>query len=150
MMDHTAFLDAEEFAKHLRRLHGLRRRGMLKRRKERPRRIVLSSRARNDILSKTGSRCHLCGGRIDSDETWSADHVLAHAHGGANSANNYLPAHALCNSYRWHFGSEEFQWILKLGVWLRSRIAEDDREALDLADRFVRYERARQKRRVVP
>ena len=36
-----------------------------------------------------------------------ADHVLAHSAGGGNRLeDNYLPAHALCNNYRWDYLSE--------------------------------------------
>ena len=28
--------------------------------------------------------------------------------------HNYLAAHAICNNYRWNYGAEEFQLILKL------------------------------------
>jgi len=94
-------------------------------------------------LSKTAGRCHICGGKIHEDETWQADHVLAHAHGGEHSVENFLAAHAICNNYRWHYGAEEFQWILKLGVWTRTLIEKRDRLAMALAERFVKYERYR-------
>src|SRR5687767_10382179 len=76
-------------------------------------RQTLTPEQRTLILSKTGNRCHICGGKIKKGENWQADHVLAHAHGGKNSVENYLAAHSICNNYRWHYGSEEFQWILK-------------------------------------
>ena len=82
----------------------------------------LTKEQRNVILSKTGGRCHICGGKIKKGENWQADHVLAHAHGGKHSIENYLAAHSICNNYRWHYGSEEFQWIMKLGVWIRTLI----------------------------
>jgi hypothetical protein len=40
---------------------------------------------------------------------WQADHVLAHGRGGEASCENYLPAHKLCNTYRWDYLPEEFQ-----------------------------------------
>ena len=74
------------------------------------------------FLEKTAHRCHICGGKIVSK--WQADHVLAHSSGGDHSAENYLPAHVLCNNYRWDYGSEEFQWILKIVVWARTQMEQ--------------------------
>ena len=31
---------------------------------------------RAEILAKTGSRCHICGGRIAPNSYWEADHVF--------------------------------------------------------------------------
>jgi hypothetical protein len=45
--------------------------------------------------------------------------------GGAHSVDNFLPAHALCNNYRWDYSAEEFQYILKLGVWIRTQIEQE-------------------------
>ena len=100
------------------------------------------------MLRKTGGRCHICGGRIRRGSQWSADHILAHAHGGKHDVSNYLPAHGSCNSYRRALGAEEFQWVLKLGVWLRSQIAGKRPDAMALAERFVSHEKRRDKRRV--
>jgi hypothetical protein len=83
-------------------------------------RQMLSAAERRQILAKTAGRCHICGGAIEG--AWHADHVLAHSGGGGHIADNYLPAHALCNNYRWDYSSEEFQYILKLGVWIRTQI----------------------------
>ena len=84
------------------------------------RRKVLSTEARRNVLSKTGKRCHICGGLIE--KRWQADHVLAHSGGGQHSVENYLPAHRLCNNYRWDYLPEEFQWILKIGVWAQGQM----------------------------
>ena len=107
------------------------------------RRQSLTKDRRNLILSKTGGRCHICGGKIKKSEKWQADHVLAQAYGGKHSIENYLAAHSICNNYRWHYGSEEFQWIMKLGVWLRTLIQNRDDLAMALAERFIKYERHR-------
>ena len=148
MASHPVFRNALSFAKHLRRLHSKRRTSMKSRLASRGKRARLGAASRLALLEKTGHRCHLCGGGIESGESWCADHVLAFAHGGQHGIDNYLPAHGLCNNYRWHYDPEEFQWILKLGVWLRSRIEMEDAQALDLAERFVRYEAVRNSRRV--
>src|SRR5262245_16768546 len=111
--DHT-FDNAEAFSNHLKKLHRGRDEQVKSRKAHRPRRRSLSQSERLEILRKAGGRCHLCGGPIIGHD-WQADHVLAHSTGGAHSIDNYLPAHSLCNNYRWHYDTEEFQWILKLG-----------------------------------
>ena len=89
----------------------------------RRRRASLSNLQRARVLAKTGGRCHICGGLIAGG--WQADHVLAHSGGGGHSEDNYLPAHALCNNYRWDYSAEEFQLILKFGVWARTQVETD-------------------------
>jgi 5-methylcytosine-specific restriction endonuclease McrA len=112
---------------------------------ERNRRARLSTEERARILAKTDSRCHICGGLIAG--SWQADHVLAHSGGGKHVEDNYLPAHALCNNYRWDYLSEEFQYILKLGVWARTQIERDCPLGRQLAHAFVAYEQRRRSRR---
>lgn len=105
----------------------------------------LNKSDREAILAKTGGRCHVCGG--DCQDSWQADHVLAHSGGGEHSLDNYLPAHRLCNNYRWNYRPEEFQYILKLGVWARTQIARETSVGAEMAARFVKYEAARRSRR---
>lgn len=62
--------------------------------------------------------------------------------------SNYLPAHGECNKLRKAYEPEEFEWILKLGVWFRTQIAKEAPLAMELAERFVRHEERRLKRRV--
>ncbi len=93
----------------------------------------------------TDSRCHICGGRILA--RWQADHVMAHSSGGRHAVENYLPAHKLCNNYRWDYSPEEFQWILKLGVWARTQIERDTHIGAIVRDTFYEYERRRDQRR---
>jgi hypothetical protein len=113
-----------------------------------PRR-ALTPAQRAEVLAKTGGRCHICGGRIKRGSRWAADHILAYAQGGPHDVSNYLPAHGPCNGYRRHFGAEEFQWILKLGVWFRTQIARRHPRAMEFADYYVRHEQRRDRRRVV-
>lgn len=80
-------------------------------------------------------------------KSWEADHVLALSAGGVRSADNYLPAHSICNNYRWHYDAEEFQWILKLGVWIRTQIEKRTLVGMAAAAGFVVYERRRASRR---
>ena len=74
------------------------------------------------VLAKTAGRCHICGGEVPPGR-WNADHVLAHSSGGAHAADNY-PAHRLCHNYRWDYSPEEFQWVLKIGVWARTQMKD--------------------------
>ena len=74
---------------------------------------------------------------------WQADHVLAHATGGEHSVDNYLPAHSTCNHYRWYYDAEEFQWILKLGVWMRTQIENETITGREAGEKFCKHEHAR-------
>lgn len=139
------FNDGIAFAKHLAVLHDRRRK--LTKGRAKTTRTSLSPAARAEVLRSTNARCHICGGEIAEGERWTADHVRPHARGGDAAINNHLPAHGLCNNYRWHYSPEELQWILKLGVWARTQIERKDPLALELATRFVRHERKRELRR---
>lgn len=140
MKTDLALQSTNRFANRLKLLREQRRNGKIATSTSRH---SLSKEERILILSKTGGRCHICGGKIKRDEKWQADHVFAHAHGGKHSVENFLAAHSLCNNYRWHYGSEEFQWIMKLGVWLRTLIEKRDFVAMILAERFIKHERHR-------
>ncbi|MGI9101226.1 MAG: HNH endonuclease [Terriglobales bacterium] len=127
-----------EFVRRLRSLRADRRE--LKSAK-RPARALLTLSERRRIFAKTDGRCHICGGEITG--RWQADHVFSHALGGQHSLDNYLPAHDICNNYRWFYGSEEFQWILKLGVWLRTQIENETAVGNKAAQAFCAHERIR-------
>jgi len=105
----------------------------------------LTPEERAQILNKTDSRCHICGGAIDGK--WDADHVLSHSKGGEHSVDNYLPAHKTCNNYRWDYLSAEFQEIMKLGIWLRTQIENKTELGLQSAAKFSQYEKKRASRR---
>ena len=134
------------FASLLREMHVLRKRRVMSDRNERGRRIALRASQRKEVLAKTGGRCHICGGIIEEND-WQADHVLAHSAGGKHSVDNYLPAHTLCNNYRWHYDAEEFQWILKLGVWLRTQIERETPLGRSAGQVFCNYDHKRAQRR---
>jgi 5-methylcytosine-specific restriction endonuclease McrA len=140
------FESPEEFAAHLRALRALRMEQKISVRATGIKRRSLRPSQRDAVLTKTGSRCHICGGKIEGKEEWSADHVFAHSQGGQHVLDNYLPAHNLCNTYRWFYGAEEFQWILKLGVWLRTLIERENPLSMTLCNNFVKYERRRDAR----
>ena len=112
----------------------------------RSKRKPLTKKEREEVLMKTAARCHVCGGAI-SGKKWQADHVLAHSSGGKHSVDNYLPAHVLCNNYRWDYDSEEVQWILKIGVWARTQMERSTTFGPHLREQFLKYELRRQRRR---
>lgn len=137
---------AEELASELHELRVTRRRNkQVQQANGRQRRQALTRSERAAVLRKTDGRRHICGGEINGK--WQADHVLAHSGGGTHSVENYLPAHALCNNYRWDYTEEEFQWILMLGVWVRTQIERETRVGREAAARFLTYEASRLRRR---
>ena len=139
--------NASQLATRLQRLRKIRRKRIIQIRVNREKRQTLTKNQRDKIFMKTDGRCHICGGKIFKDEAWQADHVIAHAQGGTHKTGNYLPAHAVCNSSRRSYDSEEFQWILKLGVWMRTQIEQEDARAIELAERFVKKEIFRESRK---
>jgi 5-methylcytosine-specific restriction endonuclease McrA len=138
------FASAKDFVARIQSLRQQRRAKKRSLRGKVPRR-ALSKSKKASILKKAGGRCHICGGPIDGE--WQADHVLAHALGGGHDTDNYLPAHSICNNYRWFYEPEELQWILKLGVWLRNEIEKESRIGRDAAVRFHQREQTRAGRR---
>jgi 5-methylcytosine-specific restriction endonuclease McrA len=111
----------------------------------RPRRQRLSAADREKVLQKTGGRCHVCGGKISG--AWQADHVIAHSAGGVHAADNYLAAHRTCNNYRWDYLPEEFEVILKLGVWARTQVENGTSLGQELGSKFEKHEVQREARR---
>jgi len=131
---------------HLIDLRSKRRHG--KRNSIRRPRTSLTAAERLQVFAKTSGRCHICGGKVVG-ERWQADHVIAHSAGGTHDVDNYLPAHSTCNNYRWDYLPEEFQYILKLGVWARTQIERGTTVGNDVASTFAGYEARRVKRRIV-
>lgn len=109
------------------------------------RRAALSKAQRGQVFAKTQGRCHICGGTIDGP--WHADHVFPHSSGGAHSVDNYLPAHDVCNTYRWDYTPDEYQLILKLGVWLKGEILRETKIGREAAGKFVKRQASVAKRR---
>jgi 5-methylcytosine-specific restriction endonuclease McrA len=142
-----AYSDGLSFAKELKKLHVHRRKKIRRLRPKRIPRSSLSAANRRKVLEKTAGRCHICGGSLDGDK-WHADHILAYASGGAQSLDNYLPTHSTCNSYRRCFSAVEFQWVLKLGVWLRGEIARETTIGREASHKFCRHHRRLEGRRV--
>lgn len=113
---------SDELVERLRFLHEER-----KKYPRAPHRLSLTAEQRAEVLDKTDSRCHLCGGEI-TEKKFAADHVLSHAAGGGHKLGNYLPAHGLCNRCRWFYSPEEFQWILRIGVWARKQMEDQKKQ----------------------
>ena len=140
------FSDVGAFAIVLRELRAQRRGRVISGRKERVMRAMLTRAERGEVLGKTGGHCHICGGTINAND-WQADHILAHSTGGKHLVDNYLAAHSICNNYRWHYDAEEFQWLLKLGVWMRTQIENGMPIGRDAGQKFCEHERRRAERR---
>ena len=134
-------------ARRLQRLRDQRRQRHTRRRAKPVRRQALSAKNRAIVLAKTAGRCHLCGGKVV--ERWTADHVLAHSDSGPHAIDNYLPAHGLCNGYKWAYSPEEFQWVLKIGVWARLQMETNSPLGEAMLQRFFNYDRQRKARRRV-
>lgn len=131
----------ELFAEYLAKLRQKREKTKSHLKETRRKSNNLSSIDRERISKKTAHRCHICGGLIDGK--WEADHVLARSGGGQRNADNFLPAHKICNNYRWDYLSEEFQEILRLGVWLRTQIEKKTKIGTLAAEQFIKYEKGR-------
>ncbi len=139
----SIFSKTEEFVAHLR---VLREKRLLSKLLEKDVRAKLTPKQRIKVLERTNGRCHICGGEILAE--WVADHVHAHTYGGGSSLENYLPAHRICNQYKWFYGAEEFQWILKMGVYFRTQLEEEGSpSAMALAHGFMAHEKRRNSRR---
>lgn len=138
-------IDADALVAHLKEMRQRRQLGKAREKSGFRQRLALAKLERDSVFAKTGGRCHVCGGLIEGD--WQADHVYAHSQGGPHLADNYLPAHALCNNYRWDYLPDEFQLILKLGVWARTQIENETALGRSLAVAFTSKERTRLGRR---
>lgn len=137
--------NAEEFARHLKRLRAQREELKAGSKSSGRKRNALSSDERDAVLRKTDGRCHVCGGLIEGP--WQADHVLAHSGGGEHSVDNYLPAHRTCNNYRWDYLPDEFQEILRMGVWLRTQVETQTPVGRSVGESFIDNEKRRLRRR---
>jgi hypothetical protein len=106
----------------------------------------LTKKQRDIVLSKTDGRCHLCGIELDGKD-FQADHVKSYSSGGVHNENNYLPSCSTCNNYRWHYSPEEIQVILKMGVWVKTKVINDPSLGLAIANAFIKYEMGVRRRR---
>ncbi len=137
-------VDAESFIVELNELHNERKNHKLK-----SKRKILGRAERLVILQKTDAKCHICGKPLSKDN-FQADHVKSHITGGTDSVDNFLPSCNTCNNYRWHYGWEEIQYILKIGVWAKGQIQNETKLGIFMAEGFVKHEKGREKRRSKP
>lgn len=112
-------------------------------------RISLSKEQRLRVFEKTSGQCHVCGAEINLN-SFQADHVKPFSSGGNDIVDNFLPACSQCNNYRWDYSPSEIQWILKLGVWLKTKIQTKSEEGLCVLPSLIRDEIKREKRRKNP
>ena len=142
MKKYTYFEDHKKFQKALQTLQTRRKNSE----KESARKYSLSKSQKEEILKKTDSRCHICGCNLKKKK-FECDHVKSFSSGGTNIVNNFLPACPLCNNYRWHYTSKEFQWIIKLGVWARTEVAHGSDLGIEIGVKFISKEKAREKKK---
>lgn len=111
-------------------------------------RIILSKGQRKIIYEKTSGRCHICWCILNN--WFEADHVKNHTSWWLDTVDNFLPSCKTCNNYRRHYSSEELQWILKLGVRVKSQIIKNNKLWLEVWEKFIEYDIKREKRRKNP
>jgi len=114
--------------------------------KKAARKYRLSKTDKIAVLAKTNSTCHICGETVTVDN-FQADHVQVHSSSANNRIDNFLPSCGICNNYRWFYEPEEIKWILKLGVWLKTKIEKDTTIGKAAAGMFVKHEMSRRGRR---
>jgi len=151
----------EELTKRLKELHEDRKRVQAKRKEGKPEgRRSLSDDERTKVLAKTAGHCHLCGGDMSQNSDgelteeralvadFVVDHIVPFASGGKDALDNFLAAHGLCNGCRWFYSPEEFQWILRMGIWARKQM-EDSKTDIGrkMREPFLANEDAVRKRR---
>ncbi len=110
---------------------------------------ILSKEERFAIWEKTDGNCHICG-RLTEKDSFEADHVKNHSSGGGHCVENFLASCRTCNNYRWHYSPEEIQWILKIGVWAKTKIDHNDSIGNTIAENFIKKEVERESRRKKP
>jgi hypothetical protein len=142
MKKYTYFEDPIKFQKALKTLQARRKNSD----KKSTRKYSLTKAQKEEILNKTDSRCHICGCNL-KNKKFECDHVKSHSSGGSSIINNFLPACSLCNNYRWHYLSKEFQWILKLGVWARTEVAHGSKLGNEIGRKFISKEKSREKKK---
>ena len=135
----------ENFKKEIKKLIAEREKNKSKNRRN----YSLTKGKRYAIWDKTDGNCHICGRNVDKDK-FEADHVKTYSIGGKNNVENFLAACRTCNNYRWHYSPEEIQWILKIGVWAKTKIDHNDKIGNIIAEKFIKKEVERENRRKKP
>jgi len=145
-----------ELAKRLNDLHEERRKQYEEHKSDtQKRRRTLTKREREDVLEKTNGHCHLCGGVLNKSADGELpqeretvfdrikpvfDHIVPRAVGGSDDPSNFLAAHGLCNGSRWFYSPEEFQWILRIGVWARKQMEDETPIGKKMCEPFLKNE----------
>jgi len=139
------WISLQKFSDLLEKLHIEREKIKTHTKSKKTSRSLLTKSDREKILTKTDKKCHICGWKI----IWKreADHIFSHSKWWSNDINNYLPAHPICNNYRRDYLSEEFQLILKMGVWMRTQIEKKTNIGKLVWKDFLKYEQSRIKRK---
>lgn len=127
--------------KEIHKLHVRRK----NRKKPSKRNSRLTKDERLTVFNKTNGCCHVCGKKLLLND-FQTDHVVSHISGGSHDVNNYLPACFICNNYRWHYGPEELQFILKICVWAKSEIVNWTTLGSQIASKYVKKEIRRMSR----
>ena len=151
---------ADALAERLKSLHEARKKVQEERKKlPQGRRRQLADDERANVFKKTAGHCHLCGGNMNEtsdgelpqeralDVEFVVDHIVSHASGGPDSLDNFLAAHGLCNGARWFYSPEEFQWILRMGVWARKQMEDGKGIGVQMREEFLKNEEAVKDRR---
>ena len=145
-MNELPYIDNPEFFKReINKLKKEREKNKLSSRET----YTLTKKERYSIWDKTDGKCHVCGEDVDKDK-FEADHIKPHSSGGKNNIENFLATCKTCNNYRWHYSPEEIQWILKIGIWAKTKIGQNDKLGSIIADNFVKKEIKRESRRKKP
>lgn len=77
----------------------------------RPRQETHTPKAkRSDIWARTDGRCYYCGARLDSETSYTIDHIVPQSRGGLHSLENVVPACKSCNSAKGTKFLEEFRF----------------------------------------
>ena len=132
----------DALAVHLQELRRIRKLN----KKKVSRKYRFSKADKKEILEKTNYACHICGGKV-TIANFEADHVQVHSSSVNNRIDNFLPACRICNNYRWFYDPEEIKWILKLGVWLKTKREKETPLGKAAAGLFVKHEKNRRGRR---
>ena len=145
-MNELPYIDNPKiFKKEIKKLIAEREKNKSKNRRN----YSLTKGKRYAIWDKTDGNCHICGRNVDKDK-FEADHVKTYSIGGKNNVENFLAACRTCNNYRWHYSPEEIQWILKIGVWAKTKIDHNDKIGNIIAENFIKKEVERENRRKKP
>ena len=124
---------AESFSLYFKKLKNDRN----KKKKKQPRRYRLFMSDKISILEKAGYKCHVCGGPVTLSN-FHANHVAPHSSSANSRIDNFLPSCNVCNRARWFFDPEEIQWILKLGIFVKTEIEKKSVLGKEIAEKYIK------------